>query len=145
MTSNASAWDHEKSRDLIRLIASNKEINKSIEIFHKGSADFPHYKLIILGGKTADSDNYITELRTLIKKLNIANRVIIKTDPSFDEIKKTLAESKVIIDSQIGTSMNMPVIEAMASGCIALMRRYSGTFMEILKSFKSFKGQSSLL
>ncbi len=113
-------------------IASNKEINKSIEIFHEGTRNFPDYKLVVIGGTTPDSKNYLVELRSLIKKLKIEKKVIIRLDPSFEEIKRVLGESKVIIDSQIGTSMNMPVIEAMASGCIPIMRKYSGTYMEIL-------------
>lgn len=117
-------------------IAPNKEIHTSVKIFAEGTKKFPNYSLAIIGGSTPDTEKYLAELKEIIEDLQIEKRVKITLDASFNEIKRILSYSKIILDSQIGTSLNMPVIEAMASGCIAIMRKYSGTFDEVLEKGK---------
>lgn len=117
-------------------IAQNKSIDDSIIIFHKGTKRFPKYKLIILGGSTPDTDAYVKKLNSLIKNRKISDKVKIIRDPSFETIKKTLSESKILIDSQIGVSLTMTAIEAMASGCIVIARKTGGTYLEVLEHGK---------
>jgi len=126
----------EKQIIIFSRIAPNKDILNSIKIFNGGTKNFREYNLVIMGGSTPDTKKYLREVSELINKLHLQNRVVIKLDVTNDYAKETLEKSKIIIDSQIGTSLNMPVIEAMAAGCIPIMRKYSGTFMEILGSGK---------
>jgi len=113
-------------------IAPNKSLEDSIKIFANGTEKNSDYKLKIIGGMTPDSEEYIQKLNELIKELHIGEKVEIIKDPSFEQIRDILSESKILIDSQIGTSMNIPPIEAMASGCIVLMQKNSGTYTELL-------------
>lgn len=113
-------------------IAPNKSIHESLEIFHRAIKNHPSWRLVIIGGTTPDSPAYVALLKELIKKYNLGDKVDLIQDPSFAQIKQILSESKIIIDSQRGTSMNMPVVEALASGCAALMHRNSGTYTEVL-------------
>jgi len=115
-------------------ISQNKNIDTSIKIFHNATKKDQEYELIILGGVTPDSKKYISKLRVLIKNLEISDRVKIKTDPSFDEIKQILSESEILIDSQKGVSLTMTAIEALASGCIILAYKKAGTYIEVLKN-----------
>ncbi|OGJ13347.1 hypothetical protein A3K82_00420 [Candidatus Pacearchaeota archaeon RBG_19FT_COMBO_34_9] len=117
-------------------IAPNKSLDDSIKIFAHGTGESPDYKLIIIGGATPDSDSYILKLSNLAKELGISERVKIIENPSFVQIRDILSKSNVLIDSQIGTSINIPPIEAMASGCIILMRKNSGTYTELLENGK---------
>ena len=117
---------------ILSRIAPNKDIQSSIKIFANGTKKFPKYNLVIIGGSTPDTEKYLEELNKLIKELKIQDRVKIIRDASFGMIKETLEKSKIIIDSQIGISLSMPIIEAMAAGCIPIMKKYNGTFTEIL-------------
>ena len=111
-------------------IAQNKMIETSIKIFSKSPKN---YKLIIMGGETDDTEFYIKKLNNLINQLGIKERVEIIKSPSFEQLSKILAESKILIDSQEKISMTMTSIEAMAAGCIVLAIKNAGTYLDILE------------
>ena len=113
-------------------IAPNKFIEKSIKIFGKGTEKFKDYNLIIMGGVTPETKIYKRKLEELINELGLRNRVKIFGDISFEKLKQILSESKVLIDSQNKVSLTMTVIEAMAAGCVPLVIRESGNYLDII-------------
>lgn len=117
-------------------IAPNKSIETSIKILALGTRDFPEYNLVIMGGETADTNEYEKRLNELIDELNISTRVKIIKNPSFEELKKILQESKIIIDSQKEINLTMTSIEAMAAGNVVLGYKNSGGFLDILDNGK---------
>ena len=117
-------------------IVPNKQVDKSIKVFAKGTEKFKDYRLIIMGGESPDTKYYIDNLNEIIKELNIENKVEIIKSPGFEKVKFFLSESKVIIESQEQVSMTMPSIEAMSSGCIVLAVKNSGTYLDILENGK---------
>jgi glycosyltransferase involved in cell wall biosynthesis len=116
-------------------IAPNKRIGESIKIFYNGTKKYPDYNLVILGGATVDSEDYIKYLKELINKFGISERVKIIRNPGFDEIKEILLDSKILIESEMD-SLTMTAIEAMAAGCVILSNKASGTFQEVLDKGK---------
>jgi len=117
-------------------IAENKNIEDSMKIFAIGTKKSPEYNLVIIGGDTADSEGYIKKLEKLGGELNIFGRVKIIKNPSFEEIKKILQESKIIIDSQREISLTMTSIEAMAAGNVVIGYKNSGGYIDILENGK---------
>ena len=117
-------------------IAPNKSVEDSVKIFAHGTKNFSDYKLLIMGGETADSENYIKELEKIIQELKISERVQIVKNPTFEELKKILQESKIIIDSQKEISLTMTSIEAMAAGNVILGYKNSGGYLDILDNGK---------
>ncbi len=113
-------------------IAPNKSIEESVKIFALGTKEFPDYKLKIMGGATADTEEYIKRLKELMKELKISDRVEIIKSPPFSELKKILQKSKIIIDSQKEINLTMTSIEAMAAGNIVLGYKNSGGYLDIL-------------
>lgn len=121
-----------------------KRIEESIKIFYNGTKNYPHYKLLIIGGVSHESEEYINYLKKLIGSLKIENRVSIIKNPSFEMIKKELLDSKVLIDSQKGANLTMTAIEGMAAGCIILAPKNGGTYTEILENGKDGYGFESV-
>lgn len=118
-------------------LAQNKMIDDSVRIFFLGTKNrYRDYKLIILGGTTSDSEFYLKYLDKLIKELGIQKRVKIIKNPSSKTCRQFLIESKVIIDSQNDISLTMGSVEAMAAGCIVLVRKNTGTYQETLMNGK---------
>jgi len=117
-------------------IAPNKSIIDSMKIFYIGTRKHLEYKLVILGGITPDSDNYIKKIKQKAIEFGISNKVEIISDPSFDKIKDILSRAKILIDSQKGVSLTMTSIEAMAAGCVVLARKNGGTYKEVLENGK---------
>jgi glycosyltransferase involved in cell wall biosynthesis len=117
-------------------ITPNKLIEDSIKIYAIGTKNFPEYNLVIFGGRTSDTKSYKKKLNNLIKELGISNRVKIVESPLFEEVKKLLFESSILIDSQKKISMTLSSVEALATGCIILAQKESGTYMEVLDNGK---------
>ena len=113
-------------------IVPNKSIDESIRIFAEGTKNNQSYNLVMLGGNTAETERYIHRLNKIIKNYKLEKRVKIIRDPSFKEIRNTLSESRLLIDSQRNVSLNMTSIEAMSSGCIILSQKNAGTYLEVL-------------
>lgn len=117
-----------------------KKIEESINIFYGGTKNYPHYKLLIMGGVSHESEEYIDYLKNLISDLKIKERVMITKNPSFETIKNELLNSKVLIDSQKGANLTMTTIEGMATGCIILAPKNGGTYTEVLENGKDGYG-----
>ncbi|MEK6898216.1 MAG: glycosyltransferase family 4 protein [Nanoarchaeota archaeon] len=117
-------------------IAPNKSVEESVKIFAIGTRNFPDYKLIIMGGATADTPEYSRRIRELAKELGVLNRIEIIQSPSFEQLKKILQESKIIIDSQKEINLTMTSIEAMAAGNVVLGYKNSGGYLDILDNGK---------
>lgn len=137
-TNEFSYKDTKKKNQIIIFgrIAQNKFIEDSIRIFAYGTKNHPDYNLVIFGGSTADTKYYIKELNRLINDLNISDRVKIIENPSFEELKKFLTESKIIINSQRPISISQTSIEAMAAGNIVLTHKNNGVYTELLENGK---------
>jgi glycosyltransferase involved in cell wall biosynthesis len=128
-------FDKSEKKDQIVVfgrIAPNKFIEKSIKIFAKGTKKFKDYNLVIMGGVTPETKNYKKKLQYLIKKLSLENKVEIIEDISFERLRDILSESKVLIDSQNKVSLTMTAIEAMAAGCVPLVIRECGNYLDII-------------
>ena len=125
-------------------ISPNKSIDEAIRIFYQGKKSHPEYELIILGGATPDSKKYMENLNTLTDNLGISDKVKVIPNPSFEQIKKVLSKSKVLIDAQKGVSLTMTSIEAMAAGCIVLAQKNGGTYIEVLDNGKFGYGFKSV-
>jgi glycosyltransferase involved in cell wall biosynthesis len=113
-----------------------KRIEDSINIFYEGTKNNPEYNLVILGGMTPESEAYIKYLGELAEKLSIKDRVKIIKDPSFNQVKEELLNSKILIDSERDVNLTMTSIEAMAAGNIILGYKNSNNYKEILEEGK---------
>jgi len=117
-------------------IDSVKRIEDSINIFYNGTKNNPDYNLILIGGVSPESENYLFFLKKMIDELKIQDRVRIIPNPSFEEIKKELLNSEILIDSQRDVNLTMTSIEAMAAGNTILSYKNSSNFKEVLENGK---------
>ncbi|MDO8528994.1 MAG: glycosyltransferase family 4 protein [Nanoarchaeota archaeon] len=132
-------YDKKLKKNLIIVfgrIAKNKMVDDSIKIFYNGTKKFSNYELIIMGGSTPDSEDYINYLNQLIKGFEISKRVRIIKNPTFEELREILSQAKVLIDSQQGESITLTSVEAMASGVIVLTSKDCGTWDEVVEKGK---------
>ncbi len=113
-----------------------KRIEDGIELFAIGTKNNPEYNLVIIGGTSPESREYIRNLNKLISKLKISKRVEIITNPSFEKIKEELLNSKILIDTQRESNLTMTTIEAMAAGNLVLSYKKGNNYKEILGSGK---------
>ncbi len=91
------------------------------------SADF-----IIMG--KADDYSLVTlrRLKELVKKLNVEDRVKLQTNVPRDEFLQTLSRAKVYLHVMPCDHFGISVVEAMASGCVPVVHRSGGPWIDIL-------------
>lgn len=137
---------NKKKNQIVNLgrLAQNRMIETSIYIFAKGIKNFKDYELILIGGITSDSKIYIKYLKKFAKDLGVLNKVKFIINPSTNDIKEILSNSKVLLDTQLDISAKMPAIEAMASGCVVLTPDSCGTYKEVLRNGKFGYGYKSI-
>jgi len=112
-------------------ISPNKRLDESVRVFAKGARN-SDYKLLIVGGVTPDSENYLNYLKNIAKEEGIGDKIEIVGNPSFDKLKEIVEESKILIECQRDISLTMTSIECLAAGVIVLVHRNGGTFKEVL-------------
>ena len=115
-------------------ITPNKQVEDSIKIFAAGSKNHKDYNLVIFGASTGDTGDYILRLRKLVHELGVSDRVSIIPSPSFQQLKRLLLESKILIDSQGKVSNTLTSIEALAAGNIVIVNKDSGCYTEVLEN-----------
>jgi len=115
-------------------ISPEKDIENSIKIFNKGTLKNKKFRLVIIGGVSPETKNYINKLNKLISNLKISNRIKVIPDAEFSLLKKVLKESKILIDSQKNANLTMTAIESLAAGCVVLAHNSGGTYKEILNN-----------
>jgi len=124
-------------------ISPNKRINESIEVFAKGAKE-TDYKLVIIGGVTPDSENYIKYLKKVARDNKVEDKIEFIKNPDFERLKKIVEESKILIECQRDISLTMTSIECLAAGVIVLVHKNGGTFLEVLDSGKYGFGFDSI-
>jgi len=124
-------------------ISPNKRIDESIRVFARGVRD-NDYKLIIFGGITPDSGNYIRFLMNIAKEEGVEDRVEFVGNPSFEKLKEIVEESKILIECQRDISLTMTSIECLAAGVIVLVHKNGGTYVEVLDNGKYGIGLESI-
>lgn len=89
-------------------------------------------KFIIMG--KADDYSLLTlrRLRELAKKLNVENRVMLQTNVPRDIFLQTLSKAKAYLHVMPYDHFGISVVEAMAAGCVPVVHRSGGPWLDIL-------------
>lgn len=88
--------------------------------------------LEIVGSITSANSPYLTKLRGLVRELNLNGRVNIQLNATFDAVRQTLGKSKVYVHTKHYEHFGMTVVEAMASGCVPVVHRSGGPYLDII-------------
>lgn len=86
----------------------------------------------IVGGLGAENMPYLIRLKSLIEKLNLNSQVSIETNVPFHVVKETLGLSKIYVHTKHYEHFGISVVEAMASGCVPIVHRSGGPFLDII-------------
>lgn len=131
-TSDFSDKKKKKNQALILgRISPNKRLDESIRVFARGARE-SDYNLLIVGGVTPDSENYLDYLKNVARDEGVEDKIEIIGNPPFDKLKEIVEESKILIECQRDISLTMTSIECLAAGVIILVHRNGGTFKEVL-------------
>ena len=89
-------------------------------------------KFLIIGKTDEYSSTTIRRLETLIRQLNIENRIeLLKNVPRL-KLRELLAEAKIYLHAMPNEHFGTAIVEAMASGCVPIVHKSGGPWLDIL-------------
>jgi glycosyltransferase involved in cell wall biosynthesis len=94
----------------------HKNLNKLIEVFADFHKDFKDVKLILVGG----NDFFYFRLMKKIKKLNMEEWIILKSNISDGELSYLYKNAIALVSPALMEGFGLPVLEAMANKCLVL-------------------------
>ncbi len=89
-------------------------------------------KFIIAGGADEYSTKTIADLKKVIEECNLEDRVILMPNVQRSKLVELLARSKVYLHVMPSEHFGISIIEAMAAGCVPIVHRSGGPWLDIL-------------
>ena len=89
-------------------------------------------KFVVMGKADEYSTSILTALKESAEKLKVEDRIVLLRNVPFRELSKTLSEAKVYLHMMPQDHFGISVVEAMASGCVPVVHKSGGPWMDIL-------------
>lgn len=89
-------------------------------------------KFMIIGKTDEYSFETIRKLETLTRQLNIENRIELLKNVSRLKLRELLAEAKIYLHAMPNEHFGTAIVEAMASGCVPIVHKSGGPWLDIL-------------
>lgn len=99
-------------------------------------------KFLIMGKADEYSLPTLKKLRDDISRLHVEDRVTLLENVPFKEFLQVLSEAKVYLHTMPQDHFGISVVEAMASGCVPVVHRSGGPWMDILDEQQGMYGFS---
>jgi alpha-1,2-mannosyltransferase len=112
-----SGYSPKRRLDRVPIIASHSKLG--------------HFLII---GKTDEySSVTIQKLKTMIKQLGLDDRVQLMVNVPRPNLRKALSEAKIYLHAMPNEHFGTAIVEAMASGCIPIVHKSGGPWLDILE------------
>lgn len=99
-------------------------------------------KFVVMGKADEYSPPTLKKLRDYMSRLHVENRVTLLENVPFKEFLEVLSEAKVYLHIMPQDHFGISVVEGMASGCVPVVHRSGGPWMDILDEQQGMYGFS---
>jgi len=122
-----------KKEDLVVSIGRFNSFKK-FELLIKAFTHIKNGKCIIIGSVyNYTSFRYLKKLRRLTNKLKLNDRVVLTVNSSLHTLKNVLSKAKIYVHCAFFEHFGISVVEAMASGCVPIVHKSGGPYIDIIK------------
>ena len=101
-----------------------------------------HGSFFVIGPCSPSSKNTLEKLRRMIAKLSLEQRVTLLTNQPFSELLILLSVAKVFLRTLHNEPFGISIVEAMAAGCVPVVPRDGGPWLDILEQHQGKYGFS---
>lgn len=115
---------------------------KGLTIIPQIAAFLKNCEFILIGTVDSGSENCLNELAAQIKQLQVQDQVHIFKNKPYTFTLKTLSTAKVFLNTQSTEAFGMAIVESMAAGCVPVVPRAGGPWLEILDQQEGLYGFS---
>jgi glycosyltransferase involved in cell wall biosynthesis len=120
-----------KCEDAIVTIARFRSA-KGLEIIPKIARSLKDCEFILVGIVDSDSESCSKELSKEIERLQVQDRVHIFKNKPYSFTLAALSTAKVFLHTQSTEAFGMSIVESMAAGCVPVVPRTGGPWLDIL-------------
>jgi len=99
-------------------------------------------KFIVMGKADEYSLPTLEKMQDLIRTLHVENRVKLLTNVPFNVFQETLSQAKIYLHVMPYDHFGISVVEGMASGCVPVVHRSGGPWLDILDAQQNEYGFS---
>jgi glycosyltransferase involved in cell wall biosynthesis len=99
-------------------------------------------EFVLIGTVDSGSESCLKELSEEIERLQVRDRVHIFKNKPYNFTLKVLSTAKVFLHTQSTEAFGMSVVESMAAGCVPVVPRAGGPWLEILDRQEGLYGFS---
>ncbi len=131
-----------RNRGNIVVTITRLRLGKELELIPQIARYVKDCKFIILGLLDAGSRESLDALNREVGTQEVGDRVEVRVNQSPSVIADTLASSKVYLHTQSTEAFGISVVEAMAAGCVPVVPRSGGPWIDILGQEESMYGFS---
>ncbi|MEM2091988.1 MAG: glycosyltransferase, partial [Candidatus Bathyarchaeia archaeon] len=89
-------------------------------------------RFLIIGSSSGRFEETLRELNGAIEKMSLKNKIDVLVNEPLSKLVKTLFMAKVLLHTQPSEAFGMVVVEAMAAGCVPVVPRSGGPWIDIL-------------
>jgi alpha-1,2-mannosyltransferase len=89
-------------------------------------------KFVLMGKADEYSTSILAALKRSAKQLQVEDRIIMLQNVPLKELTRTLSEAKVYLHMMPQDHFGISVVEAMASGCVPVVHKSGGPWIDIL-------------
>lgn len=126
--------DTEDDKENTVLTISRITRMKRLEVIPKIAREVktPDCRFVLMGKTTDTSDAVLKDIYDLIRKYDLQQKISIIRDPDRSLVRQAVTRSSIYLSTQPSEAFGMAVVEAMASGCIPLVPKSGGPWIDIL-------------
>jgi glycosyltransferase involved in cell wall biosynthesis len=115
---------------------------KGLEIIPQIAVHLKDCEFVLIGIVDSGSEQCLRELTEEIERLQVQDRVHIFKNKPYSFTLKALSTAKVSLHTQRTEAFGMSIVESMAAGCVPVIPRTSGPWLDILDCEEGLYGLS---
>lgn len=128
-----------QERDLVTTVARFTP-EKRLDLVPEIAAHCPETRFVLIGATSAVSSKVISQIVGRAKKLNVLDRIKIITNAPFDVKLRILERTRIYLHTMPYEHFGISVVEAIAAGCVPVVHRSGGPWIDILGERQGLRG-----
>ena len=141
VTEFAKLYKNKRRKNLVVAIARLRK-GKNLESVVRIAQLTENVKFLIVGPSDKASETTLMEINELAVKLNAREKVQLLTNAPMSVLFQTLSEAKILLHTQSSEAFGMAIVEAMSAGCVPVVPRNGGPWLDILDQEQGKYGYS---
>jgi glycosyltransferase involved in cell wall biosynthesis len=141
-SSRIALYSNSGNRKNIVVTISRFRSAKGLEIIPKIASSLKDCEFVLIGIVDRGSERCLKELSEEVERLRVQDRVHIFKNKPYSFTLAALSTAKVFLHTQSTEAFGMSIVESMAAGCVPIVPRTGGPWLDVLDQKQGKYGYS---